>query len=206
MAVTKDKFGVPIDGNRLGILQPKLRYRFRVILTGFGAGGRSDELTSNIVSVTRPTLGYEEVTIDSYNSRAYVQGKHTWEPVSLVIRDDITNQVSALVGQQVQRQLNHFEQTSAVSGSDYKFDMLIQVLDGSNAEATEQWELEGCFLINTNYSEHDYSTSEPVTIDMQIRYDNAVHVAGPNTLGGKVQAGDPFPIAAPLPTTPGTGV
>ena len=63
MAVTKDKFGVPIDGNRLGILQPKLRYRFRVIMTGFGAGGRSDELTSNVVSVTRPTLGYEVVPL-----------------------------------------------------------------------------------------------------------------------------------------------
>ena len=167
MAVTKDKFGVPIDGNRLGILQPKLRYRFRVIFTGFGAGGRTDEMTSNIVSVTRPTIGYEEITIDSYNSRAYVQGKHTWEPVNIIIRDDITNQVAALVGQQVQRQLNHFEQTSAISGSDYKFDTLIQVLDGSNAEATEQWELEGCFLINTNYSEHDYSTSDPVTIDLK---------------------------------------
>ena len=61
MAVTKDKFGVPIDGNRLGILQPKLRYRFRVILTGFGAGGRTDEMTSNIV-VTRPLICYEEIT------------------------------------------------------------------------------------------------------------------------------------------------
>ena len=56
MAVTKDKFGVPIEGARLGILQPKLKYRFRVIVTGFGAGGRTDEFTSNIVSVTRPTF------------------------------------------------------------------------------------------------------------------------------------------------------
>jgi hypothetical protein len=31
-------------------------------------------------------------------------------------------------------------------------------------------------------------------------------VAGPNTLGGKVAAGDPFPLVSPLPATPGTGV
>ena len=33
--------------------------------------------------------------------------------------------------------------------------------------------------------------SDIVGIDLTIRYDNAVHVAGPNTLGGKVVAGDP---------------
>jgi len=206
MAVTKDKFGVPIEGARLGILQPKLKYRFRVLVTGFGAGGRTDEFTSNIVSVTRPTFNVDEVEVHSYNSRAYISGKHQWEAVTLTLRDDITNQVSALVGQQIQRQFNHFEQTTAVSGGDYKFDMLIQVLDGTNAEPTEQWELEGCMLQQVNYSDHSYDASEIVQLDLNVRYDNAVHVAGPNTLGGKVAAGDPFPLVSPLPATPGTGV
>ena len=150
MAITKDKFGVPIEGSRLGILQPKLKYRFRVILTGFGAGGRTDELTQNVVSVTRPTFSMEEVVVHSYNSRAYIAGKHEWNAISLSLRDDITNSVAALVGQQIQRQFNHFEQTTAVSGGDYKFDAVIQVLDGTNAEPTEQWELEGCMLQEVN--------------------------------------------------------
>jgi len=208
MAVTKDKFGVPIEGARLGILQPKLKYRFRVIVVGMGAAG--DELTrtftSNIVSVTRPTFTVDEVEVHSYNSRAYIAGKHQWEAINLSLRDDITNQVSSLVGQQIQKQFNHFEQTTAVSGGDYKFDMLIQVLDGTNAEPTEQWELEGCMLQQVNYSDHAYDASEIVQLDLSIRYDNAVHVAGPNSLGGKVAAGDPFPLADGLPASPGTGV
>ena len=36
------------------------------------------------------------------------------------------------------------------------------------------------------------------TIDLQLRYDNAVHVAGSNTLGGKVTAGDPSNSGIPL--------
>ena len=57
MAVTKDKFGVPIDGNRSGNPPTKIHViDLEYIMTGFGAGGRSDELTSNVVSVTRPTF------------------------------------------------------------------------------------------------------------------------------------------------------
>ena len=49
-----------------------------------------------------------------------------------------------------------------------------------------------------NYNDVTYATSEPATVTATIRYDNAVHVAGPNTLGGKVAAGDPFPLVSPL--------
>ena len=77
--------------------------------------------------------------IDSYNSRSYSQGKHTWEPITVTIRDDITNQVAKSVGAQVQRQINHFQQTTPAAGSDYKFDMQIEVLDGVNAGSTEVW-------------------------------------------------------------------
>ena len=61
-------------------------------------------------------------------------------------------------------------------------------------------------LQQVNYSDHAYDASEIVQLDLNVRYDNAVHVAGPNTLGGKVAAGDPFPLVSPLPATPGTGV
>ena len=188
MAVTKDKFGVPIDGNRLGILQPKLRYRFRVIMTGFGAGGRSDELTSNVVSVTRPTLGYEEVTIDSYNSRAYVQGKHTWEPVTLTLREDANNNVQKIIGQQLQRQFDFFEQSSAVSSGTYKFQTRIEILDGGNgangANVIDRFQLVGCYLESANYNSLAYATNEAVTTTLSIRYDNAIQFGADESFEG----------------------
>jgi hypothetical protein len=192
---TKSKFGVPLSGNTgSGILQPKLKYRFRVsLLNNFGGASETKSLTQNVQSVTRPQYQAEEVVIHSYNSRAYVQGKHEWQTVELVIRDDITNSVSKLVGAQVQRQLNHFQQTTPAAGSDYKFDMQIEVLDGQNAGASEVWFLEGCFLQNVNYGDHNYDGSEIQNITLTIRYDNATHFEGDNDVNGRVVGGNPFP-------------
>ena len=57
-------------------------------------------------------ITYEEVVIDSYNPKVYAPGKHAWEQINVVIRDDITNQVAKSLGAQVQRQLNRFQQST----------------------------------------------------------------------------------------------
>lgn len=197
---TKSKFGVPVTGaTGSGILMPKLKYRFRVsFLGGFGGEAESRTLTQNVQNVTRPKITYEEVTIDSYNSRSYIQGKHSWESISVTIRDDITNSVSKLVGAQVQRQFNHFQQSTPAAGNDFKFDMQIEVLDGVNAGASEVWFLEGCFLTNVDYSDGDYSANDPVTITMTVRYDNATHYQGDNDVNGRITGGNPFPDTVAL--------
>ena len=199
---TKSKFGVPVTGaTGSGILMPKLKYRFRVsFLGGFGGEVETRTLTQNVQNVTRPKITYEEVTVDSYNSKIYLQGKHSWEQISVVIRDDITNSVAKLVGAQIQKQLNHFQQTTAAAGNDYKFDMQIEVLDGVNAGASEVWFLEGCFLTNVDYSDSDYSANDPVTVTMQVRYDNATHYQGDNDVNGRVTSGNPFPDAVDFNT------
>lgn len=199
---TKSKFGVPVTGaTGSGILMPKLKYRFRVsFLGGFGGEVETRTLTQNIQNVTRPKITYEEVTVDSYNSKVYLQGKHSWEQISVVIRDDISNSVAKLVGAQIQKQLNHFQQTTAAAGNDYKFDMQIEVLDGVNAGASEVWFLEGCFLTNVDYSDSDYSANDPVTITLQVRYDNATHYQGDNDVNGRVTSGNPFPDAVDFNT------
>ena len=202
---TKSKFGVPTGTGVSGILMPKLKYRFRVsFLNNFGGAVNTVSLTQNVQSVVRPKINYEEVVVDSYNSRSYLQGKHTWDPISVIIRDDIQNKVAKLVGAQVQRQLNHFQQTTPAAGSDYKFDMQIEVLDGVNAGTSEVWFLEGCFLTQADYSDEDYSSNEPVTITMLIRYDNATHFQGDNDINGRVEAGNPFPDDNALAEDDGT--
>lgn len=196
-SVTKDKFGVPITSESAtgsGILMPKLKYRFRVTFgTLFGGASEAKTITQNVQNVTRPAISYDEVMVESYNSRVYMHGKHSWEPVTVVIRDDITNAVTKLVGAQVQRQVNHFQQTTPAAGNDYKFDMQIEILDGVNAGASEVWFLEGCFIQNANYSDSDYSANEPVQITLAIRFDNATHYEGDNDINGRVAGGNPFP-------------
>lgn len=193
------KFGVPINGEKLGILHPKQSYRFRVIFKNFGSNTRFREMTQNIVTVTRPTLSHVPVELHSYNSTGYIAGKHTWESIELTIRDDITNAVVSEVGSQMQKQVNHYEQTSAVAGINYKFGLEIHALDGTNNEELESWVLDGCFIENVAYPQGDYANSEANIVTMTVRYDNATQVAGPNTNDGTTVGGDPF-IDNPSPT------
>ena len=205
----KNKFGVPVDeSGTSGILMPKLKFRFRVKVEDFGAQGNAREFTQNVMNVKQTKINFEEVEIHSYNSKVYVQGKHTWETVQIVIRDDIQNTVSRLAGKQVQRQLNHFNQQSPLAGEDYKFNTRLEILDGQTTAPMETWGLEGCFLQNVDYSDSDYTTNEPVTVTLTIRFDNALHVPGDGNGAGSTVAGgsgEVFPETNVFGSTAGDG-
>lgn len=189
-----DKFGVPIDGVKQGMLQPKLAYRFRVVFQNFGTNNYLRELTANVQSVDRPKIAYNPIEVHSYNSIAYLAGKHAWETITLEVRDDITNAVTTAVHSQVQKQLNHLEQIGPVAGTNYKFSMQIHTLDGTTAEELESWQLDGCFLTNVDEGQYNYeSGTDFMKIVMTIRYDNATLLSGPNTNEGTTVGGDPFP-------------
>jgi len=187
------QFGVPTAGGN-AMVMPKLQYRFRVQLYNFGLGnGSTLELTQNVVSVTRPSLTHDEVTLDAYNSKVYLAGKHTWDPVTLTVRDDINNSVTKQIAQQLQKQLNQGLQSAPTAGRDYKFGMVIEQLDGSQPGLVlESWSLNGCFIQNANYGENNYATSDQMQITLQIRYDAAdIHDAavGSATTSGGLTSG-----------------
>lgn len=193
MATDFSKFGVPMPGGiRNGQLQPKLGYRFRVIFKGFGEDKFTRELTQQVISCERPSINYKDVAIHGYNSVAYVVGKHEWKPFKMVVRDDITNAVQSAVGAQIQKQVNHYEQTSAVAASNVKFSMEIHYLDGTNGDELSAWEVDGAFLTDASFSEGKYDDSEAGSITLSFRYDNALLVRGPGGDGITVGA-DPFP-------------
>lgn len=183
MARTLNNFGVPLDSGQAsaqGILQPKLNYRFRVSVENFGVSPNTVSFTRQVMNVTRPKVSHESIPVDSYNSRVYMMGKHTWEPITITLRDDVQNNVTSLVGGQMQMQMDHRNQTGFTSGSSYKFQTRIEILDGNAGTAMEEWYLEGCFLTNTDYSQSDYAVSDPVTIALTLQYDNAQFVTGGN--------------------------
>lgn len=194
MVSTLNKFGVPTAGAS-GMLQPKPKYRFRVVVVNFGSGNDQGDLTRQVISVNKPSITHEAIEVHSYNSKAYYAGKHSWEEITIELRDDISNAVSKLVGEQLQKQLNHFEQTGFVAGVNYKFNMFIDTLDGGNTVDTpgtngipganngilERWSIEGCFLSSVKYSDMDYGSSDPQTISLTVRYDNATYTGHADT-------------------------
>jgi len=170
-----NNFGVPLDGGNQVLLMPKLKYRFRVTLLNFGAEAAT-ELTKQVVDVTRPKVGFEEITLDVYNSKVFLAGKYTLDTVTLNLRDDASGFVQKLVGQQIQKQFDFVEQASARSGVDYKFTSRIEILDGGNANLApnilETFNLYGCFLTNADYGDMNYATNEAATVALTIRFDN----------------------------------
>jgi hypothetical protein len=104
------------------------------------------------------------------------------------LRDDASGQISRLIGEQVQKQFDFMEQASAASGIDYKFLTKFEVLDGGNGAAEpnvlETWELYGCYVRQVNYNDANYGESGPMTIAMNIRFDNALQTP----LGGGIGA------------------
>ena len=161
-----------------GLLMPKLKYRFRVVFENFGVSTPRTELTKQVMDFTRPSVTFDEIPIDIYNSKLYLAGKHSWETVTVNLRDDASGQVARLVGEQLQKQLDFMEQASAASGIDYKFLTRCEILDGGNGTSApvvlETWEMYGCYLTQANYNDLNYGTSEPVTIALTIRFDNAL--------------------------------
>jgi len=141
---------------------------------------------------TRPQVSFEEISIPIYNSTLKLAGKHSWGDITCTLRDDAGGQVSRLVGEQLQKQLDFAEQASAASGIDYKFQTKFEVLDGGNGsevQVLETWNIVGCFLSEVNYGDMNYGTSEPVTIAMTIRFDNATQE---NNAGQNVGVGQPI--------------
>jgi hypothetical protein len=187
MAVASlSKFTVPLSNDQSassqGLLMPKLKYRFRASFYNFGVTNVTTELTKQVVDIKRPNVTFAPVTIDVYNSKVYLQGKPEWQETTINFRDDATGQVSKLVGEQIQKQFDFMEQSSAPSGVDYKFRMVFEVLDGGNGQTTpvtlEEWDLDGCFLSSVDYGDMAYNSNDPVQIACNIRFDNAVQKAG----------------------------
>ena len=190
MTVASDNAG----GNQ-GLLMPKLQFRFRVNFLSFGIGS-TIELTKQVIDCSRPQVQFDEITIPVYNSTMYLAGKAKWQSLSINVRDDAQGNVSKLVGQQLQKQMDFVEQASAATGQDYKFQMNIEILDGGNGTVApvvlETWELYGCFVQTANYQTLNYGTNDPVTIALTIRFDNAIQAplsSGVGTNIGRILGG-----------------
>lgn len=182
-------------GSNSSLLMPKLQYRFRVLFENFGTTGGPDgirEITRQVVDVTRPNISFDQMTIDAYNSRSYLAGKHTWEPITLTLREDANNNVQKIIGQQLQRQFDFFEQSSAVSGGTYKFITKIEILDGGNgangSSIIDRFQLVGCYIESANYNTLAYATSDAVTTTLSIRYDNAIQFGSEEQFSGVGEA------------------
>lgn len=174
MATIND-IGIPGVGT--GILHPKQKNKWRVTFANLGGGADSQPVSMQATNVTRPVLNFEEHQLDRYNSKAWIAGKHTFEPMTMTLQDDISGSASSVVREQIQKQqwlIGAQAQwlASASEGTIYKFITYLDLLDG-NEQIVEKWTLRGCWFTNIDYGDLDYATADAVTITVTVRYDDA---------------------------------
>jgi hypothetical protein len=195
MAISSlSKFTVPLASDQSsstqGMLMPKLKYRFRVMFENFGVSTPTTELTKQVQTAARPNLQFTNQTIEIYNSKINYAGKHTWQTIAITLRDDVSGNVQKLVGEQLQKQFDFLEQSSAASAIDYKFNLRIEMLDGGNGadrpNVLETWECYGCYLTAVNYQNLAYSEQTPAMIDLTIQPDNCIQTPTSTGVGTNV--------------------
>lgn len=190
MATIND-IGIPGVGS--GILQPKQKNRWRVTFANLGGGADSQPVSMQAITVTRPSMNFEEVQLDRYNSRAWIGGKHTFEPMTISLQDDVTGTASKVVQDQLQKQqwiIGAEGQWLAAAGEGalYKFITYLDMLDG-NDQVVEKWTVEGCWFQAVDYTDLDYAASDAVMITITMRYDNARQNIGGYNQGQGIATG-----------------
>ncbi len=166
-----------IDGN--GILQPVLKNRWEVNFLGFA--GDPDPLHVQVISMDRPKLEFAEIELDRYNSKAYVAGKHSFQPINMVFEFDTGGTVAKSLQDQLNLQqsiIGNFPAPrlpAAIGGAVYKFAIRSTLLDG-NDTALEAWIMEGCYIASVDYENLDYSANESLKVNLSIRFDQARQV------------------------------
>lgn len=191
---TLNRFTVPlstdVSSSNQGMLMPKLKYRYRIMFENFGISTPTTELTKQVQTAAKPNVQFQNQVIETYNSKINYAGKPAWQTIQVVLRDDATGVVSKMVGEQMQKQFDFYEQSSAASGIDYKFLMRIEVTDGGNGAnkptVLETWECYGCYITQANWQSLSYSEATPQTIDLTIQPDNCVQTPRGTGVGTNV--------------------
>lgn len=200
MALITD-MGVTPQAN--GIIMPLLKNKWKVEFFNIGgtrvqpASTHADILTLQAITGDRPKLSFEEIELHRYNSRAWVAGKHTWDPVSFTFEADMSGFVAGVLQDQLEKQQALIARgagpvmNTAASGQQYKFSMLVSMLDG-NVTPLEVWAYEGVWIQQIDYGDLDYAASEAVKLPVTFRFDHARQVI----LGQTGRAtGGPAPFA-----------
>lgn len=168
-----------VDGG--GILHPQHKNRWALSFIGIGGLSNANGLRLQAITADRPKLEFEKITLDRYNSRAYLAGKHTWQPISITFEVDIGGEVHDVVQRQLENQQHILANSGALrlpaaaSGDLYKFGITMDMLDGDNI-ILESWKIDGCYLENVDWGDVDYAASETVKTVCTVSYDHARQV------------------------------
>ena len=144
--------------------EPKLGNRFIMEINGIES--------YMIKTASRPTFTSEVVELDHINVKRKIKGKSTWDDVTITLYDPIVPSGA----QQVMEWIRSSHES--LTGRDgyaafYKKDITFFLL-GPVGDKIEQWTLKGAFILSANFGELDWSSNDPLMIELTLSYDYAI--------------------------------
>ena len=155
-----------IDANQAMFtpFEPKLKNRNIMSIDGIPA--------YLIKTANRPSISFEEVELNHLNVKRFVKGKATWQSITMTMYDPVVPSAAQSVMEWVR--LSHESVTGRDGYSDfYKKDVSIEVL-GPVGDIVESWKLKGTWIQAANFNDLDFASSDPVEIEVTLRYDYAI--------------------------------
>jgi len=169
------------------IFKRKYRWTFEVKWNGKKIGKNFVKLAS------RPNLTVEETEINYLHGKMYIPGKASWETITVTYYDvarsvgngmtDLYSWLASIYN--FQDQGSRMMQQTTIQGDGNNGGWAgtgqLTMYDGCGTEL-EAWELRGVWPSAVNFGDLDYSSSEEATIELTLRYYQAIYnnLCGPN--------------------------
>ena len=144
--------------------EPKRKYRWLLQIDGVDA--------FVMKTAARPSFTLDETVIDYINTKRYVAGKQTWNPLNITLHDPIAPSAAQEVMDWARI---CYEPLTGRAGyaSYYKKNITLKLLDPQGT-VIELWDIQGAWLQDVNFGDLDYASSDNVEIAATLRFDNAI--------------------------------
>jgi hypothetical protein len=133
-------------------------------------------ITSHFVKVAaRPKLNIEDHEINYLNATTWIPGKAKWEPITVTYYDVPIGEMQGLWSWITT--VYNFQDSVNLPMSEkagWNGVASLTLYDGCGREL-ERWVLGSCWPQSVDFGELDYSNSEEVTIELQLRYSEVLY-------------------------------
>jgi hypothetical protein len=144
--------------------EPKVANRFIMDIEGIPA--------YIIKAASRPSLDQGEVILDHINIERKLKGKSRWQDLTITLYDPVVPSGAQAVMEWVR--LHHESVTGRDGYSDfYKKNLTFNAL-GPVGDKVEEWLIKGAFISSMTMGDFDWSTEDPINIELTIKYDYAI--------------------------------
>jgi hypothetical protein len=143
--------------------EPKRKFRWILQIDGVDA--------FTLKTAARPQQTFEETVIDYINAKRYVAGKASWNPIQITLHDPIAPSAAQKVMEWIRL---CYEPLTGRMGyaTFYKKDISLKILDPQGT-VVELWDLTGTWIVDGNFGDLDYASSDNIEITVSLRFDNA---------------------------------